>query len=88
MDGTDPTHERPRPPLPTRNRQPLTPAQRSMAARLAALSRWAQVTDRTAATQPARDALAAKWDAAPNPAAAKQAHMLKMSLAASRRRSG
>lgn len=59
-----------------------------MAARLAALSRWANVTDRTAATQAARDALAAKWDAAPNPAAAKKAHMLKVSLAAPRRRPG
>lgn len=65
----------------------LTPEQRSMQARLAALSRWANTTDRTAATQPARDALAAKWDAAPNPEAARQLHMQRMTFAASRARS-
>jgi hypothetical protein len=64
----------------------LTPAQRSMLARLAAQSRWAQVSDRAAATKAARDALAAKWAAAADPKAAKAAHMTRMSLAASRSR--
>lgn len=64
----------------------LTPAQRSMRARLAAQSRWSRVTDRAAATKAARDALAAKFAAAPDPAAAKAAHMTRMTLAASRSR--
>lgn len=64
----------------------LTPEQRSMRARLAAQTRWANTTDRSAATQAARDALAAKWEAAPDPAAARAAHMTRMTLAASRAR--
>jgi hypothetical protein len=64
----------------------LTPEQRSMNARLAALTRWAQVTDRTAATQPARNALEAKFAAAPNPEAARALHMQRMTYAASRSR--
>lgn len=35
---------------------PLTPAQRSLLARLSAHEKWGQCADRTAATQPARDA--------------------------------
>lgn len=57
-----------------------------MQARLAAQSRWAQITDRSAATRAARDALAAKWEAAPDPAAARAAHMTRMALASSRAR--
>lgn len=68
-------------------RSNLTPEQRSTQARLAALTRWANTTDRTAATQAARDGLAAKWDEAPNPEAAKRAHMTRMALASSRARS-
>lgn len=64
----------------------LTPEQRQMQARLAAQTRWAQTTDRSAATRPARDALAAKWEAAPDPAAAQRAHMTRMALASSRAR--
>lgn len=66
----------------------LTPEQRSTNARLAALSRWAQTTpdERTAATQAARDALAAQWEAQPNPEAAKRAHMTRAALASSRAR--
>lgn len=63
--------------------------------RLAALTRWSRVTDRTAATQAARDALAAKFD--PGPAVAEpqrsamaraglEAHMLRMRLARARKR--
>lgn len=64
----------------------LTAAERSLAARTAALTRWANCSDRTAATQPARDALAAKHEAAPNPEAARRLHMTRMSLAAAQKR--
>lgn len=67
-------------------RSTLTPEQRSTQARLAALSRWAQTEDRAAATQAARDGLAAKWADAPNPEAAKRAHMTRLALASSRSR--
>lgn len=64
----------------------LTPQQRSMLARLAAQRRWAQTTDRAAATRPARDALAAKWAQDPDPENAMRAHMTAMSAASSRAR--
>jgi hypothetical protein len=66
----------------------LTPEQRSTQARLAALARWSGLTadERADATQAARDGLAAKWDAAPNPDAAKRAHMTRLALASSRKR--
>lgn len=64
----------------------LTPEQRSMLARLAAQRRWAQTTDRAAATRPAREALAAKWAESPDPENAKRAHMTAMSIASSRAR--
>lgn len=64
----------------------LTPEQRSMQARLAAQTRWSQCTDRSAATRAAREALAAQFDAAPNPEAARAAHYTRMSLASSRAR--
>lgn len=64
----------------------LTPEQRSMQARLAAQVRWSQVTDRTAATRAAREALAAKFEDAPDPEAARAAHFTRMSLASSRAR--
>lgn len=64
----------------------LTAEQRSMLARLAAQRRWAQTTDRAAATRPARDALAAKWARSSDPESAKRAHMTAMSLASSRTR--
>lgn len=65
----------------------LTPEQRRMQARLAALARWSNTTDRSAATRPAREALAAKWEQSPDPEAAKRLHMTRMSLASSRKRS-
>jgi hypothetical protein len=66
----------------------LTPEQRSMRARLAAQTRWANTaqTDRAEATRAARDALAAKWAASPDPDAARRAHMTRMSLSSSRAR--
>ena len=73
----------------------LTADQRAQRARLAALTRWSRVTDRTAATQAARDALAAKFDPGPSVPdrqraqmirAALEAHMLRMRLARARRR--
>ena len=64
----------------------LTAKQRSAQARVAALSRWSNVSDRAAETQAARDALQAKWAAAPNPEAAKALHMARMRMAAARRR--
>jgi hypothetical protein len=70
-------------------RSNLTAEQRSTQARLAALSRWAGKDEQTRAaeTQAARDGLAAKWEAAPNPEAAKRAHMTRLALASSRKRS-
>lgn len=64
----------------------LTPEQRSSRARLAALSRWAQVEDRSAATAAARRAMQDKFDAAPNPEAAKRAHYTRLALASSKAR--
>lgn len=66
----------------------MTPEQRSMRARLAAQTRWANTAgaDRAAATQAARDALEAKWAQAPDPTAARRAHMTRMSLSSSRAR--
>jgi hypothetical protein len=55
-----------------------------MQARLASLTRWANETDRTRATQAARTALAAKFAAAPDPEAAMRAHMAAMTFASSR----
>lgn len=54
-----------------------------MQARLAAQTRWANTTDRTAATRPAREALAAKWDEAEDPASARRAHMTRLALRSS-----
>lgn len=66
----------------------LTPAQRSLQARLAAQSRWAKTAPgaRSQATAPARAALAAQWDAAPDPDLARRAHMTRLALASSRAR--
>ena len=55
-----------------------------MQARLAAQTRWARTEDRSAATRPARAALAAKWAESPDPTNAMRAHMTAMALAASR----
>lgn len=63
------------------------PARRSENSRLAALDRWSRTSDRTAATQPARDGLRARFDPGPDvpePARSKMidagvaAHMLRM----------
>lgn len=67
-------------------RSNLTPEQRRQQARLAALSRWAQTTDRTAATQAARDAFAAKFDDAPNPQAARAAFYARLAFESSKAR--
>lgn len=64
----------------------LTAEQRQMQARLAAQTRWANTTDRSVATRPAREAFAAKFDDAPNPDAARAAHYTRMALASSRAR--
>lgn len=64
----------------------LTAEQRSLQARLAAQTRWANTNDRTAATRPAREALAAKWDDAADPALARKAHMTRLALLSSRAR--
>lgn len=39
-----------------------TPAERSLRARIAAATRWAQEPDRRAATQPARDAMLRRFE--------------------------
>jgi hypothetical protein len=66
----------------------LTPAERSARARLAALERWSRLDPaaREAQTRAARDGLARKWEQAPNPDAAKRAHMTRMALAASKKK--
>lgn len=77
----------------------LTPEQRSMRARIAAHTRWANETDRSAATAPARAALVERFarevdpdgqldpaERATRAAHALQAYMLRLSLASSRAR--
>lgn len=77
------------------------PARASENAKLAALDRWSKVRNRTAATQPARDGLRAKFDPGPDvpePQRSKMieagfnAHMIRMRRASAearaRRRSG
>lgn len=39
----------------------MTPEQRALRSKLGAHTRWANCTDRTAATQPARDAFRDRW---------------------------
>lgn len=78
----------------------LTPEQRSLSARAAALTRWSHVEDRTAATAPARAAFVEQLAEQVDPDGrltpgerarrvdmARRAHMTRMTLAASRRRS-
>lgn len=69
-------------------RQTLTPEQRSTRARAAALTRWSRLTEeqRHEQTQAARDGFQARFDAAPNPEAAKRAHMTGLALKSSRSR--
>lgn len=71
-------------------RERLTPAHRREIARHAALERWSNIPKddprRFEATLAARDALEAKWDANPDPVAAKAAHMARMRLVALRNR--
>jgi hypothetical protein len=69
-------------------RSNLTPEQRSTRARVAALARWSRLTEdeRAAATSKARQGLQARFDAAPNPEAAKREHMTRLALASSRKR--
>jgi hypothetical protein len=77
----------------------MTPEQRSLRARLAAETRWSKTSDRVAATAPARQAWADRWETQVDPNSvlppaerkrlaknAMRAHMLKMSLSASRKR--
>jgi len=68
----------------------LTPEQRSLRARVAAQSRWAKLNEeeRREATQAAREAQLDRFDAEPNPEAARKAHMLRLALASSRKRKG
>jgi hypothetical protein len=66
----------------------LTPEQRRTLAKAAALARWSRLDDdeRSAATAKARAALDARFDAAPNPDAARRAHYTRLALASSRKR--
>ncbi len=77
----------------------LDPTERAIAGQIAAAERWGRVPDRTAATEPARAGLRAKFlrEADPDnslPEAERErradqlqrAHMLRMSLAAKRAR--
>lgn len=79
---------------------PLTPEQRTLRARLAAHARWSKVSDRTAATAPARRALHDRIATEVDPDnrldplerakrvdSAVKAHMLRLSLKSSRARS-
>jgi hypothetical protein len=76
------------------------PAARILAARIAAAERWGRERDRSAATQPARDARRARLEAIADPDGAldpvelarrveqlERAQLLRMSLAAKRARS-
>lgn len=44
------------------SKRPLSPAQRSLQAQVAAHTRWAKEVDATTATQPARDGLLARFE--------------------------
>lgn len=82
----------------------LTPAERSMRARLGAHASWARTTDRTARTAAARSAALRRFEEQVDPEGqmvpeerhrlaehARKAHMLKLSMAAAkarRRRAG
>lgn len=76
-----------------------TPEERSLSARIAIAERWGRTADRTAATEPARAALRARFEAEADPDGVltdaerrdraehlMRAHMLRMSLAATRAR--
>lgn len=78
----------------------MTPAERSAAARRAALTRWAMTPDRSAATAKARRASLARFEDQVDPdglltaeqraqgaARLRRAHMIGMALESSRRRS-
>ena len=78
---------------------PLTPAQRSMRASLAAHTRWSREPDRAAATRPALDGLMAKFELQVDPdgaldpadrsqraASARSAHFKGLQLKSSRTR--
>jgi hypothetical protein len=75
------------------------PEDRALSAQIASAERWGRVSDRSVATQPARDGLRAKWAAEVDPDNTldpaererrvdhlQRAHMLRMSLAAKRAR--
>jgi hypothetical protein len=67
---------------------PMTPAQRSLRAKVAAQARWARLTpeQRRQQTQPARDGFARRFDTAADPERARTAHMTGLSLKSSRQR--
>lgn len=80
-------------------REPETPAERSLRARLAIHTRWSQTVDRSAATEPARRAQRERFERQVDPDGslpaevrgelaehARRAHLLRMSLAAAQAR--
>lgn len=77
-----------------------TPAQRSMAGQIAALTRWSREPDRKAATKPLKDGFLAKFEREVDPdgvldpetrtqlaIVARKAHMRRLALASSKARS-
>lgn len=77
----------------------LTPAERTLRAKIAVETSWANTADRSARTKPARDALAAKFEAEVDPDGildpderarraehARRAHFHRMALASARAR--
>jgi hypothetical protein len=77
----------------------MTPAERARYGRLGAHTRWARTADRTAATAPAREAFADRWDKQVDPDGllppaerairaehAKKAHFTRMAIASAKAR--
>jgi hypothetical protein len=58
----------------------------SLCGRIGALESWARTEDRTARTAPARSAFMARFDAYPDPEAARKAYFNRLALASAKAR--
>jgi hypothetical protein len=58
----------------------------SLAGRIGALESWARTEDRSARTAPARAAFNARFDAYPDPVAARKAYFARLALASAKAR--
>jgi hypothetical protein len=62
------------------------PAVRSAVSRIGGYEKWAQTTDRTAATKPAREAFNKRFEQYPDPEAARKAYFARLALASAKAR--